>query len=505
MSAPTILAIDAGTTGVRALLVGERGGVVAQAYRELTQHYPRPGWVEHDAEEIWQATQTTCAEALAAAPDHAPIALGIANQRETCLFWDRRSGRPLHRAIVWQCRRSADICAELRAAGHEPALNARTGLRLDPYFSGTKALWLTRADPALRVRIAAGDVCFGTIDSWLLWKLTDGRVHATDSTNAARTLAFDIHTLAWDAGLLELFGLRPAVMPAVQPAGSVFGETRGAGALPDGLPIGALVGDQQAALYGQGCLHPGMVKATYGTGCFILTHTGARPVASTRGLLTTPAATLAGEPAAYALEGAIFSAGAAVQWCRDNLGLIVDASEGEALAASVTDSGGVVFVPAFAGLGSPHWGPDVRGALYGLSSATTRAQIVRAALDAIVFQAKDVLAVMAAETGLAPAELRVDGGVASNDRLMQLQADLAGCPLSRPASVESTALGAAYLAGVTSGFWSPADLANLRVEAARFTPAADRRPADAAYARWQAAIAGLLATALLPSAEDGRA
>jgi len=494
-----ILAIDAGTTGVTTLLVDHSGVVRAQGHRELTQYYPRPGWVEHDALQIWEATLAAGGEALERAPDCTPIAIGVANQRETLLFWDRKDGTPLHRAIVWQCRRSEAVCQELRDAGLEPEIARKTGLRIDPYFSGTKALWLSREDASLRGQIANGDVCFGTIDSWLAWQLSGGASHVTDATNASRTLCYDIDRLAWDGGLLETFGLNRGVMPEVRPSGAEYGKTVSSGAIPAGLTIGALVGDQQAATYGQGCFAPGMTKATYGTGCFILTSTGEQRVDSKKGLLTTLCARAGEGPPHYALEGSIFVAGAAVQWCRDNLGIAGDAVDAERMAASVADAAGLVFVPAFAGLGSPHWGPGVRGAVYGLTGASRSEHIVRAAVDCMAFQAQDVLDVMSEETGAAIPELRVDGGASANDRLMQLQADLAGVPVSRPASVESTALGAAFLAGLTVGFWKDeAAVAGLRREAARIEPSPRVETALAEYERWRLAIAGLLETQLPP-------
>jgi glycerol kinase len=493
MPEPCILAIDAGTTGVTALLVDERGEAVARGYSAIEQLYPRPGWVEHDAGGIWRAVLDATAQALAAPAGHTPVAVGVTNQRETCLFWDR-DGRPLHNAIVWQCRRSAGICAELRDRGLDPQVVRRTGLRLDPYFSGTKALWLTQHDPALTSRITAGDVMFGTIDTWLLYRLSGGVAHVTDATNASRTLCFDIEAMCWDDGLLETFGLNRRIMAEVVPSSGVACTTRNVGVLPNGLTVAGIAGDQQAALYGQACFEAGLTKGTYGTGAFILTHTGATPHYSDSGLLTTVAATADGS-AAYAIEGSIFVAGAAMQWCRDNLGLFETYAAGEALAASVPDAAGVVFVPAFVGLGSPYWAPDARGALYGLTRGTTPAHIARAALDSMAFQAQDALALMAAEVPLS--ELRVDGGAAANDALMQLQADLLGVPVSRPASVESTALGAAYLAGLATGFWrAEAELASLRRVERRFEPSPEAARAREAYARWQAAVAGLLRTEL---------
>ncbi len=499
MAEDVILAIDTGTTGVTALLVDHSGAVRARGYRELTQYYPRPGWVEHDAIEIWEAVLSAAGEALAAAPDCAPIAVGVANQRETLLFWDRKDGRPLHRAIVWQCRRSESICRELRDAGMEAEIRRKTGLRLDPYFSGTKALWLCRNDESLRGHIARGDVCFGTIDSWLAWQLSGGAVHVTDVTNASRTLCYDIDRMAWDEDLLATFGLSAAVMPEVEPSGAIHGRTAGSGGIPQGLTIAALAGDQQAAAYGQACFERGMTKATYGTGCFILTSTGEERVDSRRGLLTTLCARAGEGLPRYALEGSIFVAGAAVQWCRDNLGIVGDAEEAERLAAGVPDAAGVVFVPAFAGLGSPYWGPDVRGAIYGLTGASRAEQIVRAAVDSMAFQAQDVLDVIREETSLTMPELRVDGGASANDRLMQLQADLAGTAVSRPTSVESTGLGAAFLAGLTVGFWrDESEVAALRRETLRIGPSSRAQTARDEYGRWQLAIAGLLETQLPP-------
>jgi glycerol kinase len=492
-----VLAIDAGTTGVTALLVDRAGAVLRRGYREFPQHYPRPGWVEHDPLEIWHATLAAANDALTEA-DVSLAAMGITNQRETFLFWDRASGLPLRKAIVWQCRRSASLCEELRQSGVEEGVRARTGLRLDPYFSGTKTLWLARNEPEVARRLASGRAVFGTVDTWLAFKLSGGSLHVTDTTNASRTLAFDIDRLDWDDDLLRTFALTRGVMPEVRPSGALRGRTAESGAIPAGIPIASLVGDQQAALFGQACLAPGETKATYGTGCFILVNTGDSRVDSARGLLSTVAATPDGRPG-YALEGSIFVAGAAVQWCRDNLGLIKDLSEAESLAESVPNSAGVVFVPAFVGLGTPYWGPDARGAVFGLTRGTKPAHIVRAALESMAYQAQDVLDIMQAETGLTLTELRVDGGAASNDFLMQLQADLAGTPISRPESVETTALGAAYLAGLAVGFWKDAaEVAALRREERRFNPSPAAKSRRGEMDRWRAALDGLLATRLPP-------
>jgi len=492
-----ILAIDAGTTGVTTLLLDRAGVARGRGYREIPLFHPRPGWVEQDAEEIWGKTLESVAEALQAAPQCRPVAIGIANQRETLLFWDRRNSRPMHRAVVWQCRRSSDICEALRDAGLEAEISSKTGLRIDPYFSGTKALWLTREDASLRAMVRDGSLCFGTIDSWLLWRLSGGQAHATDVTNASRTLAFDIERLDWDDGLLDLFGLHRRVMPEVRPSAAVYATTVAAGPLPAGLPVAALAGDQQAALYGQCCFEDGMTKATYGTGCFVLTHTGGRSLRPDGGLLTTIAATTAPGQRRYALEGSIFVAGAAMQWCREQLGIVGTAVEAEALARGVPDSGGVVFVPAFAGLGSPHWRPDVRGAIFGLSGGSTKAHILRAALESMAFQAQDVLESMAAHAPLR--ELHVDGGVAASDFLMQMQADLSGLPVTRPASVESTATGAAYLAGIATGFWrDEKELAGLRSLDRSFTPGTGAAAAVSGYERWRQAVQGLLTLGLAP-------
>ncbi len=491
-----VLALDQGTTGSTALVVGEDGAVLGRGYRELPQYYPQPGWVEHEPAEIW-ATQLDAARAALAAARVAPrdvAAIGIANQRETTILWDRRTGAPVHRAIVWQCRRSAPICERVRATGAEPLFRERTGLVLDAYFSGTKITWLLEAHPELRARAARGELAFGTVDSWLLWQLTGGRVHATDASNASRTLCYDIRRLDWDRDLAGHLGVPLSVFPAVRPSAGVFGETVALDGLPAGIPIAGIAGDQQAALFGQGAVSPGGVKNTYGTGCFLLFNTGATPIASAAGLLTTVAWTLSppggGTPSAtYALEGAVFVAGAAVQWLRDGLGLIGQAAETEPLARSVPDTGGVYLVPAFVGLGAPYWDMYARGALVGLTRGTTRAHVARATLEAIAYQTRDVLDAMVADSGRRPAELRVDGGATENDFLCQFQADILGVPILRPRVRETTGLGAAYLAGLGVGLWrDPATLRDLwRLDRA-FEPTmpADRR--EALYAGWRRAV-----------------
>jgi glycerol kinase len=478
------------------LVVGEDGAVLGRGYRELPQYYPQPGWVEHDPAEIW-ATQVDAARAGLGAARVAPrdvVAIGITNQRETTLLWDRRTGVPVHRAIVWQCRRSAPLCERLRADGLEPLVRARTGLVLDAYFSGTKIAWLLEAQPDLRRRAARGELAFGTVDSWLLWQLTGGRAHATDPSNASRTLCFDIRRLDWDPELTARLGVPPEILPAVRPSAGVFGETVPHDGLPAGIPVAGIAGDQQAALFGQGALAPGDVKNTYGTGCFLLLNTGPTAVASKTGLLTTVAWSLpppeGGPPAvSYALEGAVFVAGAAVQWLRDGLGLIGAAAETEPLARSVADTGGVYLVPAFVGLGAPYWDMYARGTLVGLTRGTTRAHIVRATLEAIAYQTRDVLEAMSAEAGRAPAALRVDGGATENDFLCQFQADILGLPILRPRVRETTGLGAAYLAGLGVGLWPGAEaLRGLwRLDRA-FEPTMPAARREALYADWRRAV-----------------
>ena len=485
-----VVAVDQGTTGSTVLVFDRLGRVVGRAYSEFTQHYPRPGWVEHDAEEIWQVTLRVLRQACrrAGARGRDIRALGITNQRETTVLWSRRTGRPVHRAIVWQDRRTAPLCEELRARGLEARVRQKTGLVLDPYFSGTKLRWLLENVVRAAERAAEGELCFGTIDSWLVWKLSGGAVHATDPTNASRTLLYDINSRAWDGEMCALLGVPTAVLPVVRPSGGEFGTTT-----PDVLgapiPIAGIAGDQQAALFGQGCVEPGMAKNTYGTGCFLLLNTGARPVASEHGLLTTVACDAAGGPA-YALEGSVFIAGAAIQWLRDGLGLVKRAAESERLARSVDSTLGVHLVPAFVGLGAPHWDAGARGALLGLTRGVTRAHVVRAALEALAYQTRDVADAMAADAGESLQALRVDGGAAANNFLMQFQADVLGVPVDRPRVVETTAMGAAFLAGLATGFWrSYADLLRARRIDRRFRPRMTSEARDALYHGWRDAVA----------------
>lgn len=494
MTTGRILAIDQGTTGTTVLVLDRGGRVVGRGYAEVPQHFPRPGWVEHDGEEIWESVADAVRRALGAADDprgRRLAAIGVTNQRETTLLWDRRTGRPVHRAIVWQDRRTEGRCRELRAAGLERGIRRRTGLVLDPYFSATKLEWLLRATRS-RAAAARGALAFGTVDSWLLWKLTGGRVHATDPTNASRTLLWDLERRDWSPALLDRFGVPATLLPEVRPSSGSFGQTRGTSFLPDGIPVTGVAGDQQAALFGQGCVTAGASKITYGTGAFLLLHTGARRVASRAGLLTTVACGPKGE-IAYALEGSVFVAGAAIQWLRDGLGILATAAESEALARSVPDAGGVVLVPAFVGLGAPWWRADVRGALFGLTRGTTRAHLARAALESLAFQSCDLVAAMERDAGVRVRRLRVDGGAAANGLLLQLQADLLGVPVERPRVVETTALGAGLLAGLAVGFRPPAREGNAARAIERvFRPRRDARWRRAARARWDSAVRTLL-------------
>ena len=490
-----VLALDQGTTGSTALVVDPDGLVRARGYAELPQHYPQPGWVEHDPAQIWTTTVQALGQAVAAARI-APAeiaAMGITNQRETAILWERASGRPVGNAIVWQCRRTTALCDRLRADGAEPEIRRKTGLVVDAYFSGTKIRWMLDHEPALRPRAERGELCFGTVDSWLLWQLTGGAVHATDPSNASRTLCYDIHALRWDEGLCRTLGVPMALLPTVKPSAGVFGETTATATpgLPAGIPVAGIAGDQQAALFGQACVEPGMAKNTYGTGCFALLNTGRRAVGSTEGLLTTVAWTVEGATA-YALEGAVFIAGAAVQWLRDGLGVITKAAETAALAAGVSDTGGAYFVPAFVGLGAPHWEANARGTITGLTRGTTRAQLVRAAIEAMAFSTQEVLSAMSADARLRLAALQVDGGAAANDWLMQFQADVLNVPVARPDLIETTALGAAGLAGLAAGVWrSPEEfLAGRRFT--RFTPGPGRAAARARIPEWRRAVATAL-------------
>ncbi|MEO8650184.1 MAG: glycerol kinase GlpK [Acidobacteriota bacterium] len=447
-----ILALDQGTTGSRSIVFDRVGGVVSIAQREHSQIYAHPGWVEHDADEIWRAQSGTAVEALDRAGINAReiAAIGLTNQRETTVVWDRLTGRPIYNAIVWQDRRTAVYCDRIRR-DHGALIRQKTGLEVDAYFSASKVSWILDNVTGARDRAESGELAFGTIDTWLTWKLTEGKSHLTDVSNASRTMLFDIHTLDWDNDLLDIFDVPKAILPEVRSSSEIYSETRSPAEL-DGIPIAGIAGDQQAALFGQTCFAAGASKCTYGTGCFLLQNTGAQPVSSANGLLTTVGWKL-GEQTEYALEGSVFIGGAVVQWLRDELGLISNAAEAEPLAASVSDSGGVYFVPAFAGLGAPHWDQDARGMIIGLTRGSNRGHIARAALESIAFQTADLLGAMKADSGSSLTELRVDGGAAANDLLMQFQADILQMPVMRPKITETTALGAAYLAGLAVGLW----------------------------------------------------
>ena len=450
-----ILAIDQGTTGTTCLTVGRDGAILSRGYATVESTYPHDGWVEQDAEAVWDCVLKAAAEALSAT-EAVPVAIGIANQRETTIVWDAESGRPLAPAIVWQCRRTAERCEALTATGHADIIRERTGLVIDPYFSGTKIGWLLDSNPDLRAAAESGAARFGTVDSWLLWKLTGGREHRIDATNASRTMLANLDGPSWDGDLLEILNVPAAMLPEIVPSTGRLGVTTGTGPIAAGLTIGGIAGDQHTALFGQACFDPGMVKSTYGTGCFLLMTTGPEPRRSESGLLTTVAWQI-GSETTYALEGSVFIGGAVIQWLRDGLGLIETAAESESVAASVPDTAGVVFVPAFVGLGAPHWDPRARGVIAGLTQEAGRAHIVRAGLESIAHQVADVAEIMALESGVNPSEIRVDGGAAQNDLLMQMQADLIDCRVVRPANIETTAMGAALLAGLEVGFWNGLD------------------------------------------------
>ena len=489
MAKEHLLALDQGTSSSRAIVFHASGRVVAVAQREFTQHFPQPGWVEHEADEIWATQFAVAQEALVRARLSAAdiAAIGITNQRETTVLWRRDTGRPVHRAIVWQDRRTEPLCAQLRAEGRADAVRQATGLVIDPYFSGTKLRWLLDHVDGAAAAAARGELAFGTVDSWLLWQLSEGRVHATDVSNASRTLLFDIRSNRWSPELLQMLGVPGAVLPEVFPSSHVYGETRLFGAP---IPVCGIAGDQQAALFGQACFEPGLAKNTYGTGCFMLMHTGATLHESRHGLVATAAAQTDATPA-YALEGSVFVAGAVVQWLRDGLQAIRSSSEVEALAASVPDTGGVVVVPAFTGLGAPYWNAEARGLITGLTRGSTVAHIARAAVESIAFQSAVLLEAMQADAGegLRLRELRVDGGASTNNTLMQFQADLLGLPVLRPVVTETTALGAACLAGLAAGVWrGQADVARLWQAERCFEPAMSRDEAASRMAAWNHAV-----------------
>jgi glycerol kinase len=486
---PFLLALDQGTTSSRAIVFDSTGRPVATVQREHRQIYPEPGWVEHDPEEIWEKQSAVAVEALAKANLTARdiAAIGITNQRETTLVWDRRTGQPIGNAIVWQDRRTAADCAALTVAGHEPLFSGRTGLRLDPYFSGTKLAWLLRQNPELRKRAAYGEVLFGTVDSWLIWKLTGGKVHVTDATNASRTLLLNLLTTTWDEDCLAALGVPSAMLPQVVDSSAVVAETAAPRELA-GIPIAGIAGDQQAALFGQACFRPGMAKNTYGTGCFLLMHTGEKAMFSQNGLVSTVAWRIGGKTE-YALEGSVFVAGAVVQWLRDEMQMIRTAPECDALAATVPDSHGIVLVPAFVGLGAPHWDPYARGAAFGITRGVNRGHFCRAALESIALQSEDLIRCMERDSGIPLGELRVDGGATRSDLLLQIQSDLLDCPVVRPSNIETTALGAAYLAGLATGVWRDRhEIAAQWSVGTRFSPGGDRATMRRLRADWHRAI-----------------
>ena len=498
-----LLALDQGTSSSRSIVFDERGRIVALAQRELPQIYPQPGWVEHDALEIWRTQLETVHEALHKAGLKASDirALGITNQRETTVVWNRKTGQPIHHAIVWQDRRAEPTCVQLRVQGHEAMIQQKTGLLIDAYFSGTKLKWLLDNVPGARSAAERGELAFGTIDSWLMWQLTGGALHATDVSNASRTLLFNVRTNQWDDDLLQLLGIPLSLMPKVLPSSAHFGQTRSA-LLGHAIPIGGVAGDQQSALFGQACFKTGMVKNTYGTGCFMLMHTGTQFQTSHNGLLTTSAAQATRTPE-FAIEGSVFVGGAVVQWLRDGLNAIKGSSEVEALAQSVPDSGGVMLVPAFTGLGAPYWKPDARGTITGLTRGTTLAHIARAALESIAFQSAALLQAMsrdAVDAGAAAVtELRVDGGACTNDLLMQFQADLLGIAVVRPAVTETTALGAAYLAGLSCGLYASTDeLSTLWRAERRFEPNLSTAHAAELMTRWEHAVRQTVLSSVTP-------
>ncbi len=483
-----IMSLDQGTTSSRCILFDKAGNICSVAQKEFRQIFPKPGWVEHDAEEIWKSMLSVAQEAMhnAGATAADITAIGITNQRETTVVWNKHTGKPVFNAIVWQCRRTSQLCEELEIKGFGEMISAKTGLRLDAYFSATKIKWILDNVKGAREAAENGDLLFGTVDTWLLWKLTGGKVHATDMTNASRTMLFNIHTLKWDEDLLELFGIPASMMPEVKASGTLYGIADVAGVK---IPVAGIAGDQQAALFGQCCWYPGEMKNTYGTGCFLLANTGNVPVRSTNGLVTTVAATLEGEEPQYALEGSVFTGGAIVKWLRDNLGVIKNASETEEIAEKAGSSKGLYVVPALAGLGAPYWDMDARGSLFGITGATGKAEIVRAALEAIAFQTDDLVQSIAGDMGQRPLTLKVDGGAAANKFLLRFQADISCVKVAKPANNEATALGAAFLAGLTAGMWQTRRDVAVKVAAEReFVPTMSEAERRKLTAGWKEAV-----------------
>lgn len=489
MTKKYVVALDQGTTSSRAIIFDHDANIVSVSQREFTQIYPQAGWVEHDPMEIWASQSSTLIEVIARSGIHASeiASIGITNQRETTVIWDKQTGKPVYNAIVWQCRRSSEICEELKSQGLEAYIRDTTGLLLDPYFSGTKIKWILDNVSGVRERAERGELLFGTIDTWLVWKLTEGKVHVTDPTNASRTLLFNIHTQSWDKRILEVLAIPESLLPQVKPSSAVYGKTRIAGEGGE-ISIAGIAGDQQSALFGQLCTDPGMAKNTYGTGCFLLMNTGEKVVKSNHGLLTTIAIGAKGE-VNYALEGSVFMGGATIQWLRDELGLIRDAQDTEYFASRVESTNGVYLVPAFVGLGAPYWDPSARGALVGLTRGSNRNHIIRAALEAIAYQSRDLLDAMAKDSGVELKQLKVDGGAVANDFLMQFQADITSVEVQRPAVTETTAMGAAFLAGLAVGFWGSTSELKHRADIDRsFMPSISEEQKDELYAGWQKAV-----------------
>ena len=484
-----VLAVDEGTTGVRAVLLNRQGDIVSQCYREITQYFPQLGWVEYDPEEIWRSTLAVTKGVLSQATTGPSgiVATGITNQRETTILWNKKTGKPLYRAIGWQCRRTTPLCDKLRADGLQGLIRGKTGLLIDPYFSATKIRWILDAFPHIREQANKGEVCFGTMDSWLLWQLTGGKVHLTDYTNASRTMLFNIHRLEWDQELLDILGIPKNMLPGTRPSQYIFGHTAKNGIFPDSIPIAGIMGDQQAALFGQVCFEAGMIKNTYGTGCFLLLNTGKKPVNSSQGLLTTLFCNQKGEPV-YVLEGSIFIAGAAIQWLRDSLGLIETAEQAALLSSRVEDTNGVYVIPAFSGLGAPYWDTHARGAILGITRGTKKEHIVRATLESIAYQTKDVLDVMCREAGVAIKGIRVDGGAAQNDWLMQFQANILNLPLERPRYMETTSLGVGFLAGLGVGYWAEEQISHLWKKKCVFHPHMGEEARKKLYTGWKEAV-----------------
>ncbi|NOH26987.1 MULTISPECIES: glycerol kinase GlpK [Vibrio] len=484
-----VVALDQGTTSSRAIIFDHDANTISAAQREFTQIYPKPGWVEHDPMEIWATQRSSLTEVLAQSDiaNEEVAAIGITNQRETTIVWEKETGHPVYNAIVWQCRRTADFCEKLKADGHEDYIRDTTGLVVDAYFSGSKIAWILDNVEGARERAEKGELLFGTVDTWLIWKLTHGKSHVTDVSNASRSMLFNIHTLKWDEKLLDIFNIPKSMLPEVKSSSEVYGYAHIGGGTED-IPISGIAGDQQAALFGQQCFKKGMVKNTYGTGCFLLMNTGDKPIASKHGLLTTIGYKV-GNEITYALEGSVFMGGATIQWLRDELGLIQDAQDTQYFAEKVDDSNGVYLVPAFVGLGAPYWDPHARGTLTGLTRGTNRNHIIRAALESIAYQSRDVLLAMEEDSGIKLSQIRVDGGAVANDFLMQFQSDIMGSKVVRPVVRESTALGAAMLAGLAVGFWqNQEELADKKEIERTFSPQIERNEREALYAGWLDAI-----------------